>query len=56
MEKDVAAAQEEYQNTQRLLTLAAEDSSIGFEASNHYLYNENTLLEKLLSLDKILHK
>ena len=56
MEHDVETAKEEYKNTQRLLTLAAEDPSIGFEASNHYLYNENMLLEKLLSLDKILKK
>ena len=56
LERDVEAAQEEYHNTQRLLMLAAEDPSIGFEACNHYLYNENTLLEKLLSLDKLLKK
>ena len=54
MERDVEAAKEEYKNTQNLLALAAEDPSIGFEASNHYFYHENTLLEKLLSLDKIL--
>lgn len=56
MERDISAAEEEFSNTQTLITLAAEDPSIGFEACNHYLYHENTLLEKLLSLKKILQK
>lgn len=56
LERDRNAAEEEFVNTQRLLKLAAEDPSIGYEASNHYLYNENMLLEKLLSLGKILEK
>lgn len=54
-ERDIAAAQEEYANTQRMLALSAEDAAIGFEACNHYLYTENNLLEKLLSLEKILN-
>ena len=53
LERDTAAAEEEFANTKRLITLSAEDPSIGYEASNHYLYNENTLLEKLLSLDRL---
>ena len=54
-ERDLEAAKEEFANTKRMIVLSAEDPSIGFEACNHYLYNENTLLEKLLSLDKIIH-
>lgn len=56
IERDFEAVKEEFGNTQRLLLLAAEEPSIGYEASNHYLYTENTLLEKLLSLNKILQK
>ena len=56
LEKDINAAKEEFINTKTLLRLSSEDSAIGFEACNHYLYNENTLLEKLLSLQKILAK
>ncbi len=55
LNKDMVAAKEEFDNTKRMITLAAEDPSIGYEASNHYFYNENTLLEKLLSLDKIIN-
>ncbi len=54
LEKDISAAEEEYVNTQKMIKLSAEDAAIGFEASNHYLYTENMLLEKLLSLQKIL--
>ncbi len=54
LEKDMEAAKEEFVNTQKMLLLTAEDPAIGFEASNHYFYNENTLLEKLLSLKRIL--
>ena len=56
VDRDLAAAQEEFENTKRVIRLSAEDPSIGFEACNHYLYNENTLLEKLLSLKKIMEK
>lgn len=55
LEGDMSAVKEEYANTKRLITLAAEDSAIGYEASNHYMYNENMLLEKLLYLDKIIN-
>ncbi len=51
LSRDPAVIEAEYTNTQTLLVLAAEDPSIGFEASNHYFYTENTLLEKLCSLD-----
>ena len=52
--RDMAAAKEEYENTQKMLALTAEDAAIGFEACNHYLYTENNLLEKLLSLQLII--
>jgi hypothetical protein len=53
---DLQAAKEEFTNTQKMLALTAQDAAIGYEASNHYLYNENQLLEKLLSLKNILDK
>lgn len=54
--RDKKAAEAEWENTQNMLKLAAQDGTIGYEASNHYLFNENTLLEKLLNLQKILNK
>ena len=54
LERDKAAVEEELVNTKRLIALSAEDPAIGYEASNHYLYNENMLLEKLLSLNNLL--
>ena len=56
LSKDLDAASEEFENTKRMIVLASEDAAIGFEACNHYLYTENTLLEKLISLQKILKK
>ena len=50
----VAALREESMVTRRLITLLREDSRIGFEASNHYYYNENSLIEKLLNCRRLL--
>lgn len=41
---------EEYTLTERLYRIQNEDARIGFEASNHYYYHANTLLEKLWNL------
>ncbi len=53
--RDQSVLQKEYENTQTLLKAAAEDPAIGFEATNHYFYTENTLLEKLLNLDGLMN-
>ena len=37
-----------------LLRIVRQDSRIGFEASNHYFYVENDLLEKILNCDDLL--
>ena len=37
-----------------LLQIVRQDSRIGFEASNHYFYVENDLLEKILNCDDLL--
>lgn len=37
----------------KLLELCRKDSRIGFEATNHYFYNENTLKEKILNCREI---
>ena len=42
---------EEGEITKRLLHLSAENPAIGFEASNHYYYNERNLIEKILQTD-----
>ena len=39
----------ELEQAQTLLDLFRQDSRIGFEASNHYYYNENTLKEKIFN-------
>ena len=36
-----------------LQTLALSDARVGFEASNHYYYTQNTLLEKMLNLNEL---
>jgi len=33
--------------------IASQDSKIGFEASNHYLYTQNSFIEKIINLSKI---
>ncbi|MBR7130935.1 MAG: hypothetical protein IKC82_02960, partial [Lentisphaeria bacterium] len=38
----------------KMLTIQQRDSLIGFEASNHYMYGENTLLEKIINCRDIL--
>ena len=40
----------------QLLRAQQRDSRIGFEASNHYMYGENTLLEKILNCRTLLKK
>jgi len=42
--------------TKRLIKLVSEDAKIGFEMTNHYYYDQNTLFEKLLNLEYILEK
>ena len=39
--------------TEKLLQLVRENACVGFEASNHYYYNERNLLEKLLNLRQL---
>ncbi|MDD2479987.1 MAG: hypothetical protein PHS31_08850, partial [Victivallaceae bacterium] len=47
--------EEEIELAIRLLNVVRQDSRIGFEASNHYYYTENTLLEKVLNCQNLLH-
>ena len=37
----------------RLLVLTEREPSIGYEASNHYFYNDRNILEKLLQVDEL---
>lgn len=46
--------QAELDNTLKLFDLAAADSRIGFEASNHYNYTLNDLAEKVLNCTRLL--
>ncbi len=47
---------EEEALTRRLYTAAAEDARIGYEASCHYYFTENTFLEKMLNLAELKEK
>ncbi len=40
----------EYKLTQKLYELICKNATIGFEMTNHYYYNENLLLDKLINL------
>lgn len=44
---------EEIELAGRLLEVMRKDSRIGFEASNHYYYSENTLYEKILNCEYV---
>lgn len=43
----------ERRNTEKMLDLIVSHPSVGYEASNHYYYIKNTMLEKLLNLEQI---
>ncbi|MBE6375596.1 MAG: hypothetical protein E7050_03930 [Lentisphaerae bacterium] len=45
---------EEAALAEKMFLLAAEDSRLGFEASNHYYYTRQTLLEKIINCDYLL--
>ena len=51
-----AVLREEMEVVQRLMALLRKDSRVGFEASNHYYYSEQTLLEHLLNCRWLLEK
>ena len=50
---DQSVLREERELAVRLLKIVRRDSRIGFEASNHYFYTENDLLEKILNCDEL---
>ena len=47
---------EEITLAQRLLAVMNADSRIGFEASNHYYYTRNSIIEKILNCRHLLAK
>jgi hypothetical protein len=47
---------EEIETVKKLLSLVSQDSRLGFEASNHYFYSLNDLLEKIISCCFILQE
>ncbi len=46
----------EFSMTCKLLRYIAVDAKIGYEMTNHYFYNQNILLEKLINLENIIDK
>ena len=53
-EKMIELVRNEELLARRMLEVQQRDSRIGFEASNHYMYGENTLLEKILNCRELL--
>lgn len=50
-----ACAESELKMTQELYALICNDAKIGFEMTNHYYYDENLLLEKMICINSILN-
>ena len=55
-EKLPALLSEEKALTEWLYRLAASDARIGYEASNHYYFTQNSFLEKLINLDLLMRE
>ena len=55
-EKALEILDREYDCVRRLYSLISSDARMGFEATQHYYYNENTLLLKLINLTVIREK
>lgn len=53
MKKLLSYVQKEKRLVKELFRLAGDDCRIGYEASQHYYFTQNTFLEKLLNLDKL---
>jgi len=52
MKKEICSLiDKEIENVNMLYKAISENACIGFEASNHYYYYENTLLEKIINLN-----
>ena len=39
--------------TKLLYVLSSQDSRVGYEASSHYFFTQNSFLEKLINIEKI---
>ena len=51
--KILEVIQAERETAKRLIQLMAKDPRVGYEASNHYFYTQNTLKEKVLNLNAL---
>ena len=52
----IATVQEELSLVHQLYELARMDSRIGFEASNHYYYSLNDLIEKMVNCEDVIDR
>ena len=52
----IATVQEELSLVHRLYELVRTDSRIGFEASNHYYYSLNDLIEKMVNCEDVIDR
>lgn len=53
-EIDTVVASDEMRLAEEMLTHVSLDPTVGYEASNHYFFTKNTLLEKLINCDCII--
>ena len=51
-----ATVREELDTVHKLHDLARRDSRVGFEASNHYYYSLNALVEKMVNCEDVLDR
>ncbi len=52
----LTALEGELEQAEAMLTICRRDSRIGFEATNHYYYHENTLKEKVFNCRSLMQK
>ena len=53
-EKLKALIAEDISTAKKLLTLISQSALVGFEASNHYFYNQRNVIEKIINLNNLL--
>jgi hypothetical protein len=48
--------EEELKNVKMLQDAVSENACIGYEAINHYYFNQNTLLEKIININCLINR
>ena len=50
----ISMLKEERELLRRLYRLASEDARVGYEASNHYYFTQNNLIEKFVNIENLI--